>query len=382
MKRPTNPFSTAGLLLSTLLLCACSESSNEASPPVAAANLDGLQPGWNIIEPAGQTVCSDGSPYRFFVRPGDSDKLMVFFQGGGACWNGGMCDPHLEPTYRINLQEVDPNQYHGIFVNGHAENPLGKYSVVFAPYCSADVHIGDAIASYEAPELEEHLAHPVTIQHRGYINADAVLKWTYAHFFRPSQIFVTGSSAGSIPSPYYAMRIAEHYPDARITQLGDGSGGYRLNGQELRPQDKWGTLDRLRELPELESLPSEDFNYETLYIAAAKRHPEITFTQYDTAEDATQKRFLAAGGAEPVSLLDNIQANQADIRREVSNFHTFIAGGDLHTILGRPEFYSYHVNGTFLRDWVAALVNGDSISDVRCSDCGQAEVATGGIAAH
>jgi len=143
MKKPTNPSSTAGLLLIALLLCACSESSTEVPPPLASANLDGLEPGWNVIEPGGDTMCSDGSPYRFFVRPGDSDKLMLFFQGGGACWNGGMCDPDLEPTYRINLREVDPERYNGVFLTQHPDNPLSDHSVVFAPYCTADVHCSD-----------------------------------------------------------------------------------------------------------------------------------------------------------------------------------------------------------------------------------------------
>jgi hypothetical protein len=106
------------------------------------------------------------------------------------------------------------------------------------------------------------------------------------------------------------------------------------------------------------------------------------FAQYDSAEDVTQKRFLAIEDAVPDSLLDNIKANQADIQKEVSNFHSYIAGGDLHTILGRPEFYSYQVDGTSLSDWVAALVNGEVISDVHCSDCSQPEVLAGSISAH
>jgi len=382
MTRPTNHFFTAGLLLTALLLFACSESTPEASPPVAVANLDGLEPGWNVIEPGGETICSDGSPYRFFVRPGASDKLMVFFQGGGACWTGGSCDPDLEPSYRINLDEVDPAKYHGIFLFDETENPLKDHSVVFAPYCTADVHIGDSITNYEAPQTDEHAPHPVSIQHRGYLNTDAVLDWTFAHFFRPSEIFVTGSSAGSIPSPYYAMHIGEHYPEARIAQLGDGSGGYRLNGEQTRPQDKWGTLERLRQMPEFESLRSEDFNYEILYIAAAKRHPDATFAKYDTAEDVTQKRFLAIEGSSPESLLTLIEANQADIKNEVGNFHSFIAGGDLHTILGRPEFYTYQVNGISLRDWVANLVSGETISDVHCADCSQPEMIAGASSAR
>ena len=371
----------AGLMLSVALMGACSESKQEAVP-APMADLDDLSPGWNAIEPDGETICSDGSPYRFFVRAGASDKLMVFFQGGGACWTGGSCDPDLEPSYRINLEKVDPAKYHGIFLFDEPENPLKDHSVVFAPYCTADVHIGDSVTNYEAPQTEEHQPHPVTIQHKGYINADAVLDWTFAHFFRPAEIFVTGSSAGSIPSPYYAMLISEHYPGARIAQLGDGSGGYRLNGEQTRPQDKWGSLGRLRQLPEFKTLVSEDFNYEILYITAAKRHPTAMFAKYDSAEDVTQKSFLSIEGSAPESLLTLIEANQADIKNEVGNFHSYIAGGDLHTILGRPEFYSYQVNGTSLRDWVAKLVNGEAISDVHCSDCSQPELIAGSISAH
>jgi len=195
MTKPTNPFLTAGLLLTALLLCACSDSTPEASQPVAIADLDGLDPGWNVIEPRGDTVCSDGSPYRFFVRPGASDKLMVFFQGGGACWTGGSCDPDLEPTYRINLQEVDPQQYNGIFLAGNPENPLSDHSVVFAPYCTADVHIGDAVADYEAPAMEEHISHPVTVQRLRKYSSPAPAQ---APFLRP---FTRCTSANIIPKP-------------------------------------------------------------------------------------------------------------------------------------------------------------------------------------
>jgi hypothetical protein len=238
------------------------------------------------------------------------------------------------------------------------------------------------VSSYEAPQTEEHEAHSVTIHHKGFVNADAVLDWTYTHFLTPGSVFVTGSSAGSIPSPYYAMLIASHYPNARISQLGDASGGYDMDGQEVRPGDVWGTLDRLWQMPEFEGMESAEFDYESLYIAAASRHPEIAFAQYDTAEDKTQKFFLSLAGNEPVSLLPLLQANQASIRAGTPNFHTYIAGGELHTILTKPEFYAYHVGGTLVRDWVASLVNGEEVSDVQCVDCDEAEVTEGFVVAE
>jgi len=370
---------SSGLVMSALLLFGCNESPQSAAAraPAPIADIDELVAGWNVIETGGDTICSDGTPYKFFVRPGAPDKLMVYFQGGGACWTGGTCDPDLEPTYYINLEKTDPGKYDGIFNFDHPENPLGDHSVIFAPYCTADVHIGEAVTTYEAPETDEHMSHQVTIQHKGYVNADAVLEWTYKHFFKPAEIFVSGSSAGSIASPYYAMLIAEQYPDARIAQLGDASGGYRLTGQEVLPYDQWIRLCRLRQLPEFESVAAREFSFERLYITAAKRHPKVMFAEYDTAEDEAQIFFLSIGNPKPDSLLSLIEANQADIRAEVSNFRSYIAGGELHTILIKPEFYGYQVDGASVRDWVAALISGEGVSDIKCSDCTEPQVLEG-----
>ena len=358
------------------MLSACGES-----PQADVADLGGLKPGWNVIEAGGDTVCSDGSPYNFYVRPGSTEKLMVYFQGGGACWTGATCDPDLKPSYYINLEKADPRRYGGIFQFENPDNPVKDHSVVYAPYCTGDVHIGDAVESYEAPQVEAHAAHPVTVQHKGYVNTDAVLNWTYTHFPKPTEIFVAGSSAGSIPSPYFAMRIADQYPDARISQLGDASGGYRVDeGTTVYPHESWNTLKRLRQLPEFEDMDMASFNYESLYIAASNHHPEITFAQFDTAEDATQKFFLSLGGQEQETLLPQLQQNQADIRKEVSNFYSYIAGGDMHTILVRPEFYAYHVNGVLVYDLVTKLVNGEPLTDVYCGDCSVAEVTEGFVA--
>jgi len=358
-----------------ILLSACNFSERLAKgEPVASSKLDKYSSGWNTIDTAGDTVCSDGSAYKFFFRPGLSEKLMVYFQGGGACWSGSTCDPDLEPSYKINLSQVDPGVFDGILNFNNSENPLTDYSIVFVPYCSADVHIGDTLAEYQAPATGNHQSHPVRIEHRGYINVDAVLEWTYSHFFNPESIFVTGSSAGSIPSPYYAMVIADHYPDSRVTQLGDGSGGYRSTGDVVLPQTTWATLQRLLTMPEFTELNSRPFGYTDLYIAAAQRHEQMQLAQYDTAEDKIQKHFLELLGIEPTKLFSLILANHEEIRASVKNYNIYVAGGDLHTILLRPEFYTYHVDGLPVRDWVADLVAGKVVTDVKCNQCDRAEI--------
>lgn len=355
-----------------LFLAACSESPD--AEPEVIADLGGLAEGWNTIETGDETICSDGSAYKFFVRPGAPERVVVYLQGGGGCWSGSNCDPDLQPSYTINLDDLDPSTRGGILAFDNTENPFADHSVVFAPYCTADVHIGDSVATYEAPTTDEHEGHEVTIHHKGAVNIDAVLDWTYAHFLKPDSIFVTGSSAGSIPSPYYAIVLADHYSDALVSQLGDAAGGYRGIGSDTRPHERWGTMAVLAKYPEFAEMQSEDFTFESLYITAAKRHPEITFAEYDTAEDSVQLMFLELANLPATSLLELLDANQADIRAEAANFRSYIAGGDVHTILLRPEFYTYHVSGVRVRDWVASLAAGEEVEDVRCSDCSAPEV--------
>lgn len=337
-----------------------------------------LNEGWNSIEPGGDTVCSDGSDYRFFVRPGDARKLLVYFQGGGACWFAGNCDTHLEPSYKPRVAEDEPERYRGVFEFDNPENPFADYSVVMAPYCTADVHLGNNVTTYQAPAAEDHEPHPVTIRHKGLINAQAVLDWTYGHFSAPHEIFVTGSSAGAIPSPYYAWKMADHYPEARIAQLGDGAGGYRRSATDTSDRlSRWGTIAHLAQYPEFADVAEHEFTYEHLYIAAAQRYPGILFAEYDAAEDAVQKRFLAMSGADTSTLRELLLANHADIRAEVDNFRAYVAGGDSHTILARPEFYTFQVDGRRIRDWVADLAAFKNVSDVVCRQCAEAEVAPG-----
>jgi hypothetical protein len=59
-----------------------------------------------LVLPGGNTRCifSDSTPFAFQVIPGDSDKVLFFFQGGGACWNKAstvplsMCSTDASPA--------------------------------------------------------------------------------------------------------------------------------------------------------------------------------------------------------------------------------------------------------------------------------------------
>jgi hypothetical protein len=362
------------LVVSVSLLTACGGDAEESAEEIVIANLEGLVEGWNTIEPGGETTCSDGSPYKFFVRPADPEKVVFYLEGGGGCWSSASCDPDLQPSYKIDLAETDPAQRHGIFAFDEAANPFADYSIVMAPYCTADVHIGDVVQNYEAPTTDEHESHEFSIHHRGWTNGRAVLDWTYEHFFEPETIFVTGSSAGSIPSPFYSVKLAEHYEGARVVALGDGSGGYRGFG-DVRPHDFWGTLDVVAGVGHLTDMASEDFAFHQLYVAAAKANSQIALASYDTAEDNVQKQFLALAGNPSESLQPLLDANLEEISAAAPDFRAFVAGGELHTILLRPELYTYRVGEVSFVDWLARLAAGNAVDNVHCgNDCAEAEL--------
>ncbi|MBC8172187.1 MAG: hypothetical protein H7X77_10960, partial [Anaerolineae bacterium] len=58
------------------------------------------------------------------------------------------------------------------------------------------------------------------------------------------------------------------------------------------------------------------------------------------------------------------------------NFSSMVVGGKSHTILASPEFYTYGVDGMTVRDWFTALLAGEKVENLRCTDCVEAEVVT------
>jgi len=372
----------AMLLIAITALAACSEPEPPAVaqiPPAIStsaidaqeqtyADFSGLEPGWNAFEPGGDTICSDGSDYSFFVKQGEPDKLMFYLEGGGACWDGANCDPDLQPSYQVNLAATDPANAHGILAFDHPENPFADYTVVYAPYCSADVHLGNSAQTHMAPDIEGHATHEVNIQHRGLANATAAMTWAFEHMLVPRQIFVTGSSAGSIPSPFYAVKLAQYYPRADIVQLGDASGGYR-GFANFNPYDVWATDEVVGELAYVSEISADDFSFHQLYIGAAQTRPGIRFASYDNAEDDVQKQFLAMGGTPTESLLPLLETNLNEISEAIPDFRYYVAGGSMHTILLRPDVYSYEVAGVRFVDWLTDLAAGEPVQNVMCVNC-------------
>jgi hypothetical protein len=316
---------------------------------------------WSTFAPGGDTLCANGEPYSFHVKPGSEKKLMVFFNGGGGCWSGDVCDVKTKPTHYVPLATLphnDPRTRDGAFAQNNPDNPFKDWSQVFVSYCTGDVHMGAKDMEYTKSNGEKVLIH-----HRGKVNAQAALDWIYKNYSSPVRIFVSGGSAGAIAAPYYAALFADHYPDADIIQFSGGAGGYRMGPMTLQ-FDVWGFSKNMPNWPARDEVKVEVFD--DLYRLAARVHPDIKFHQYNTAYDAAQQRFLKLGGGVTAPLYPLLTKNLRELRAEIPYFRSFTAAGDFHTLLRFDELYTRSTDGVQVLDWVSSIADNEDVRDVSC----------------
>jgi Pectinacetylesterase len=196
---------------------------------VAAANLDDSQ--FTTISPTGtieyegralSPTCVFGTPYHYFVKRGTVNKLLVYYQGGGACWEQltcmvPVCDASVNPAGSDNPN----NGSSGFADRANPNNPFKDWHAVFVSYCSCDIHFGDAAQDYD----NINPASPLHVEHRGFPNAKVVEKWAREHFLNPEVVFVTGSSAGAYGAWFHAPLLHEVWPAAQFHVLADAGNG-------------------------------------------------------------------------------------------------------------------------------------------------------------
>lgn len=168
------------------------------------------------------TVCGDGSQYKFWYYDSPtSNNMVIVFEGGGACWDYDTCsgragvlgasNPNglpdnyidgMEPEYVSPIMNgADPGlpfrSKHNLSTNG--------WDVVYMPYCTGDVHTGNAVATYVDPTGANP---PLVWHHAGYYNTVAAANFLHGRFPTINKLLVTGFSAGGVGTvtEYATMR--------------------------------------------------------------------------------------------------------------------------------------------------------------------------------
>ncbi len=330
--------------------------------------LSRLDRGWNRIEGREGTGCAQDSTFAFRVRPGLTDRVFLFLNGGGMCWRGQDCDPASRPTYTTNADSAnDASPRVGLFDVTRDDNPVREYTMIFVSACTGDAHLGARTVEYEVPNPRApDSPRAFFVRHEGAANTESVLAWLFTNVQTPRVVFVAGSGTGAVASAVVAAKIAYRYPRARVVQLGDGAGAY-ASPEVPQALAHWGATDNLARDVAYRSLDSADFTFTRLYRASMRSAPRVRFAQLNTVADPAQATVLTQLGVRNVPVARALAIQLDSIREGAGWFRTYTAPGRAGALLRSNALYATTVGGVALKDWMSALIEGEPVENVGSS---------------
>lgn len=324
------------------------------------------------------------SEFAFFVRRGNPKQLAVFFDGGGACWDSSTCvgaplagASVYSTTVNETAEALDAGR--GIGEAGQPYSPINKYTQVFIPYCTGDLHTGSSDTSYVAQTPFGPL--PWTIRHRGADNVAAVMAWLDEYYAarpqkEPKRLFVFGASAGGYGATYHYPALAERFAGARLKRLlidaANGVINQDFYDRALAEGGAWNVQANLH--PVLAAAFAGDPDQLTLntILSLGTAYPKTRIGQYTTAFDVTQIAFfnIAENLANPalwsdpnaIAVAAQTWAPKAAQDMVIAasllpNYRHYLANGSSHTIVGSDLFYTeYSAGGICFTDWVTDML--------------------------
>ncbi len=323
---------------------------------------------YNGLTPSCAASPGTDSEFSFFVKAGTVNKLVVYFQGGGGCWDSMNC--LYFSTYSEEAPPVEAfadTTGRGIFDTNNEDNPFKDWYFVYVPYCTGDVHWGANDQVYPdyldfIPGLDSW-----TIRHRGFVNFQLVLKWITDNFSRPRHIFVSGSSAGSYGAILAAPYIKEAYRLSRLSVVGDAGNGVT----EPSSFQDTSILNWNIQIPDwiFPEGYTPDLTMADVYKRIAAEYPWSKFSQYTTAWDWNQTFFYnvmlnimnpavweTGWPAQWCEWHDQMTSMADETAAEAPNYRYYIAEGADHTIMMSPKFYTDESAGIPFVEWVRAMV--------------------------
>jgi hypothetical protein len=340
--------------------------------------------------------------FSFWEKRGTSKNLVVFFEGGGACYDSITCSAPITslPPNGFFVPAVPPPptipaNFDGIFNLSNPANPVKDWSFVYIPYCTGDLHLGSATAHYSSVGGILPAGTPFDIQHRGFDNFMVVLDWITKNFSAsgsaPGNILVTGSSGGGYGASANFPWIQEAFPNAHMYVIADSSQGVTTDNWDAGVSP-FGLPGRPSWDPQLAPWVYGDdpslVAGEDLLRLSAEAYPRAKVAQFTRTFDGVQilfyqvqKQFYPPGGSCSTDFIDwNTQmlTTLKSYATDLGNFRYYLAGGTDHQILEYPSFYTEMSPGITYSSWVSAMlqnrggtngVGGGAWKNAACPTC-------------
>ena len=293
-------------------------------------------------------VCIAGTEYSVFTRKGKKNKLLIFEQGGGACWQG---------FYNCNVlseAQEPPGPRVGIFDFDSKDNPFRDYSIVYLPYCDGSVFTGDNDVFDPAFGAAINVPQALFRFHRGLRNQSAGMDLARKMFPKAKRITVAGSSAGGVGAAGFAPFLVRlvYGNKVDLTVFND-AGPITTN-----LSDAFAVAARAMDWDFGKFFPAscaecDDMSDGTGIIQwRLDNDSTVREAFYETDNDLTNRFFLDLL-LDPFGFYQIVVAGHGAINAQhPDRYKRFIVGGDdSHTALQSPIFYTQESNGNVLNEW-------------------------------
>ncbi len=292
-----------------------------------------------FFDPAEEgAICLTGEEFQVNVRHGSSDQVLLYLQGGGACWDYVTCYVLGTATTRANSAITA-----GSLDIDDPASPFRDWDIVYVPYCDGSVFIGDAIVDYSGERTFHH----------GLRNLSVAVDALVREFPHPSRILVAGSSAGGYGTfaGYGVARVA--FPDTPILVFNDSGPGVQNPDATQDVRDRVANWNFTQRIPA--SCTDCDPQYTYLLDWAFQRDSELRVAMYSYLQDGVIGFFIDLDGPAYQQLLLSVTG---DIQaRNPERFKRFFKTGNNHTVLLSAEFYTQTIDGVTVRDWTQAFLD-------------------------
>src|SRR5262245_24516328 len=260
---------------------------------------------WYRVDLPG-AFCGNGSPYKFFIRKTASPNMLFFFEGGGACWDYDTCSGRAGKLGAANPNGI-PDDYMKQFtakyvsplVNGadpglpfrsRTDLVTKDWNIVYLPYCTGDVHVGDRKVTYTDPTGQEP---PLDVNHNCFWNTHVAVWLTHLLLPNIDNLLVAGFSAGGTAAlaAYYVVRTGlsprKSYllNDSGPVYSTPGGSGFSLPLHQ-KIADAWGLATVFSRIPGFD--PSDFGSINTL-VAQQFPADRLAYTGY--SQDYNYSRF-------------------------------------------------------------------------------------------
>jgi len=303
-------------------------------------------------------MCLRGTDYNVSVREKKkSDDLLIFLQGGGACWSD-FClavETALEGI-PSGLEVLD---------DGLAYNPVRDMSLVYVPYCDASLFAGNV-------EIDDNGDGEIDRYHHGLQNLSAALDIASERFPKPERVVLAGSSGGAFGTILATVLVREIYPRAPIYVVADSGVGVAKGAEApdfvMDLVEEWGAEPFLPE-----SCPDclADGHLTPLVAWQLDQDPRLKVGVFSAYQDQVMSQIFLAIPGEEFEVMVKEQTRLVS-QEFPDRYVPFLIEGEVHTTL-LGDVSGFLGDGFELADAISDLV---TIHGMQTSKVGNLDFAT------